>query len=203
MRIVFTGPIGSGKSTMADAIRANPEAFAGTQFVAHLSFAEALRVEVMGLLKSAGIFMPSDSPALLRDPLYKLRYRPLLQSWGQLRRELNKDHWVNIVKSQLSAILREWENTALITADDCRYFNEFDLYDQHAFHFVRLAPGPDSPKIDVDHPSERDWPNFQHELYLEWAPVNERLAMIYQYFGDQVVWENVPTNYRPSMGRLL
>lgn len=179
MKLAFLGPQGSGKTTMAKATIEEANQFGEFDYIAHLSFADALRVEVMEILKARKIFDAGSTPDMLRDPVYKLRYRPLLQAWGALRRELNINYWRDIVLNDIAQIDREWEHPLLVI-DDCRYFNEYDGLKDAGFRFVRLGANPDYPTINVTHESERDWPQMPYHVYLNWVPTEDRINQLTQ-----------------------
>ena len=168
--IAFIGPIGSGKSACALAY-----VLYGGQ---RLSFAKTLRQEVASALAFP---VNAKVPALvqgMKNRDTKERFRPLLQWWGQYRRDTEgQDYWVQ----KLMATIDGKPHKFVLAVDDCRYFNEYDALRERGFKFVRLADGPRPTSTGAQQAaileastgeipgSELEHPYFDCDYYLPWA----------------------------------
>ena len=169
-RIAFIGPIGSGKSACA----LSYVLYGGQR----MSFASTLRQEV-----GAAIAFPvnAKAPALVQGMINrdtKEQFRPLLQWWGQYRR--NTEGEDNSVQKLMDRIDSKPSNL-ILAVDDCRYFNEYDALHERGFKFVRLADGwtptstGDQQNAILEAPagkvpgSEVEHPYFECAYYLPWA----------------------------------
>lgn len=167
--VVLVGPIGSGKTTTANA------------FVSYkrISFADALREEVALVFETASERRDAIL-AEMRDPKAKAKWRHMLQAWGTIRRNLNEDYWVNKLATTMTPLLADRKHVVI---DDCRYNNEHTFLRQHGAKFFSLAPNPEystDPEFDK-HTSEQDWKLFPVDMHLPWGPVEERVGAILHY----------------------
>jgi len=169
-RVAFIGPIGSGKSACSLAY----VLYGGQRF----SFAKTLRQEVAGALAFP---INAKAPALvqgMKNRDTKERFRPLLQWWGQYRRDTEgQDYWVQ----KLMDVIDDKPTSFTLTVDDCRYFNEYDALRERGFKFVRLANGRWPTSTDDQQAvilqssageipgSEVEHPYFDYDYYLPWA----------------------------------
>ena len=169
-RIAFIGPIGSGKSACA----LSYVLYGGQR----MSFASTLRQEV-----GAAIAFPvnAKAPALVQGMINrdtKEQFRPLLQWWGQYRRNTEgEDYWVQKLMDRIDSK----PTNLTLAVDDCRYFNEYDALHERGFKFVRLADGwtptstGDQQNAILEAPagkvpgSEVEHPYFECAYYLPWA----------------------------------
>ena len=169
-RIAFIGPIGSGKSACA----LSYVLYGGQR----MSFASTLRQEV-----GAAIAFPvnAKAPALVQGMINrdtKEQFRPLLQWWGQYRRNTEgEDYWVQKLMDRIDST----PSYHILAVDDCRYFNEYDALHERGFKFVRLADGwtptstGDQQNAILEAPagkvpgSEVEHPYFECAYYLPWA----------------------------------
>lgn len=179
-RVAFIGPIGAGKSACALAYVLS----GGTR----ISFAKTLRQEA-----AAAIAFPHNDKATLiaqrmRNRDTKEQFRPLLQWWGQYRRDTEgRDYWVQ----KLMDVIDQKPSNLTLAVDDCRYFNERDALEERGFKFIRLADGqrPTStgdqqaailqasageiPESEIEHPY------FDCDYYLPWADsVSKRICSL-------------------------
>ena len=169
-RIAFIGPIGSGKSACA----LSYVLYGGQR----MSFASTLRQEV-----AAAIAFPvnAHAPAQVQGMINrdtKEQFRPLLQWWGQYRRNTEgEDYWVQKLMDRIDSK----PSNLILAVDDCRYFNEYDALHERGFKFVRLADGwtptstGDQQNAILEAPagkvpgSEVEHPYFECAYYLPWA----------------------------------
>ena len=169
-RIAFVGPIGSGKSACSLSYVLS----SGQR----MSFASTLRQEV-----AAAIAFPvnAKAPALVQGMINrdtKEQFRPILQWWGQYRRNTEgDDYWVQKLMDRIDSK----PPNLILTVDDCRYFNEYDALHERGFKFVRLADGwtptstGDQQNAILEAPagkvpgSEVEHPYFECAYYLPWA----------------------------------
>lgn len=196
MKVAFVGPIGSGKTTMCDALvsRVGGE---------RMSFAYALKEEVAWALTTSGVSsesreaerrvrevlssIPKDLLGLLLssrldevihllvDPKTKGHFRDLQQWWGtEYRRAQDENYWVN----QLVAKISNSEGSVFV--DDCRFPNEYEALADAGFTFIRLERNPDfpaDPERDA-HPSEQYWPTFEVSAEVGWMPLDQRVEKV-------------------------
>lgn len=168
--IAFCGPIGSGKTTMAHALRTlYPET------AKCASFADALRNEAAIALRA---ITPGDTHEefidAFKDPNTKSRYRPFLQWLGtEYRRTEDPHYWVR----QLAYTINSQSRFTWLV-DDCRFMNEYEELRLRGFVFVRLANRPVYDEVipETPHASERDWSQFTFDFGLDWEPIARRTA---------------------------
>lgn len=189
-RVGFTGPAGSGKTTMAQNLA---EFYGGKR----LSFATALRTEYATL---------HNIPAahLTTIPI-KYKHRAGLQDYGSQKRAADPDYWIRPVEEQL----QRWQRLGYrnLYVDDVRLEAEAALLRRHGFEIV-LTEGPASPAnsaalpaATATHITEQEWRTIQPNYCLDWiAPANAadvkrvvylRLAELYMYLDSETLAWNV------------
>lgn len=202
--IALIGGIGAGKSTTANALMAISGDPIFTPFglvPIRLSFADALRSEVAKVLSAAecdskDILTVKDRLMVydrylkaLKDPELKKPYRPLMQWWGQWRRNTCGDsYWRDKVITRINDIRWMQKSPILPLIDDCRYDNEYHLLKTNGFIFIKLAPNPDPSYVETNanqtHDSEIDWKLWEVDLELDWEPLTSRVAKIADYLDS-------------------
>jgi hypothetical protein len=156
--IVLIGQQGSGKTAVAQAL-------ADLTLGDRRSFADPLRREVavaVGRRPTAEIMQE------MQDRETKEQWRPLLQAWGQRRRDTDVDYWVRRFQAQLTG--------ADTFVDDCRYPNEYAFLRRAGFICVKLLPEPHAPRPDETHLSEQYWQDFPTHVQLRWLDSPEARA---------------------------
>jgi hypothetical protein len=160
-----------------------------------MSFASTLRQEV-----AAAIAFPvnAKAPALVQGMINrdtKEQFRPLLQWWGQYRRNTEgEDYWVQKLMDRIDS---KPPNLTL-AVDDCRYFNEYDALHERGFKFVRLADGwtptstGDQQNAILEAPagkvpgSEVEHPYFECDYHLPWADsVSKRIDSLKRILSSE------------------
>lgn len=122
--------------------------------VQRIAFADALKNEIYDTFLNSCNIERSD----LDDAELKLLLRPLMQSWGTVRRELcGKDYWVN---RALVGLEDKPNNIYIIT--DCRYFNELQYINEFD-NSVSINIVRDTGMQD-DHISETELDVHTHEF---------------------------------------
>ena len=164
-RIAFVGPIGSGKSACSLSYVLS----SGQR----MSFASTLRQEVAAAIA----------------------FRPLLQWWGQYRRNTEgDDYWVQKLMDRIDSK----PPNLILTVDDCRYFNEYDALRERGFWFIRLADGwsptstEDQQNAILKAPagkvpgSEVEHPYFECDYHLPWADsVSKRIDSLKRILSSE------------------
>lgn len=196
-RVAFIGPIGSGKTSMSEALSALDGGVV-------LSFAGPLKEEVAKALcdpewaksqgapqvffdmvaEAEGAFLAAegwyptteeDFMKCFKDQFLKKHFRSILQWWGtEFRRAQDDEYWVkqtveNIRVHQFSSIY----------VDDCRFTNEYLALAKVGFRFIGLETNPDFPTEEKrdQHASEVEWKSFPLNGVLSWAPLDERVTI--------------------------
>lgn len=167
VRIAISGKMGSGKTTLATALRNKyPD-------VHHLSFASPIKeiVESIGIDKH-------------EDPY---TYRNACQQIGQRVRDIDPDIWLDQLTYVVECVDNEhWSGSANIVVDDVRYKNELRrLKERLGFLTVRLEPPAHilqerrDERLYFDHESELDLDNVppnQWDLYVIGSPSVEEIV---------------------------
>lgn len=170
LNLAFFGPAGSGKSTMA-------QEFWRRYGAVRLSFALPLREEVSEMY---GIPMEDLTKKPLSDQL-----RRLLQAHGTVRRDIfDIDYWTK--KFELHFTQSRAMNNLIITVDDVRYLNEYELCKRLDFIMVLCEQSATNQTLSDDiatHSSERDWPSFKPSIVLPWIPVDQRVAQLQEFIA--------------------
>jgi len=203
--IAFIGRIGSGKTTLANAMA---EATGGVR----LSFAYPLKQEcavaimyaldggtlreldlpdsVVKLVEKTIKELPQDvftrvfsaseeeMISILSDASVKHYFRQLQQYWGtEFRRSQNENYWVDKFESSL---IQEGINGRNVFIDDCRYTNEMNLLEDYGTVFVTLEDNPLFPFDPVRdaHASEQDWSAFPTMGMIRWCPLDRRVEAV-------------------------
>lgn len=145
--IAIAGPMRSGKSTLAAAL--------STRFdIPVVSYAEAVRQEV------SQAFFPKQQRAEARflwdilESQDKTLTRPILQAWGQGRRDLvSSDYWVNRLMHYI-----EKRGYPHVIIDDLRYPNEAESVVRNGGFIIRLSADNETLRErgakHTEHPSE-------------------------------------------------
>ena len=186
-RIAFVGPIGSGKSACSLSYVLS----SGQR----MSFASTLRQE-----GAAAIAFPvnAKAPALVQGMINrdtKEQFRPILQWWGQYRRNTEgDDYWVQKLMDRIDSK----PPNLILTVDDCRYFNEYDALRERGFWFIRLADGwsptstEDQQNAILKAPagkvpgSEVEHPYFECDYHLPWADsVSKRIDSLKRILSSE------------------
>lgn len=94
------------------------------------AFADALKEEVCAVL--------GDS--VLAQNLHKNHYRKLWQAWGDFRRAVNSEYWINALAFTL--LRSEEPNTTIAVITDVRYPNEFEWIKSRGGFMVRVERHP-------------------------------------------------------------
>lgn len=152
MIIGISGKMGTGKTTLADHL--------AKQLDGHrASFADALRLEVgdyFGVPLEAMTNRYAKELTLVPVGYQYKSIRALLQWWGSLRREADKDYWANKLISSIG-----WDEVVII--DDVRYQNEADAILRAGGSLVRLQPYPGWVSGEGgDHLSETDLDYYEY-----------------------------------------
>lgn len=171
LNIAFFGPAGSGKSTMAEELSVHYGAV-------RLSFALPLREEVSRMYD-----IPMED--LTKKPLPD-QLRQLLQVHGtQIRRNIfDVEYWTK--KFEHYFIQSRALNNAIITVDDMRYINEYELCKRLDFVMILCKQSAMNQTLSANaalHSSEQDWPLFKPDMILPWVPVTGRMAMLEEAIG--------------------
>lgn len=154
VRIAFTGPMKSGKTTGAFHIAHELGLDSGWQI---LAFAEGVKLAAFDVCPP-----PTDRAGWCLSAEMKLQYvnewkdyyRNDLQRIGESARQANPNHWIDLLHYR--ARLAEDQGVSALVIDDLRYRNEFDYCKKQGYTVIKLVPN----KIDVHdglHPSEREW----------------------------------------------
>lgn len=161
--VAIVGPARSGKDSMAAMLRE----FFGYE---RASFADRLKEEVSRMLRREGI--PADIEGR------KELYRPLLQAYGMLRRNIDPEYWVRPV---IESIYNFNKFGIPVVVTDARFANEIVWLEELKFKFVELRMSDDhvremlaryggDPSILV-HPSETEWKNvLEPDLVVQSIP---------------------------------
>lgn len=175
MIIGISGKMGTGKTTLADLL-------VGTIGGKRISFADALRKEV------ADAFGIPES--MLGDRLYKeagkvtvgnrvMTPRALMQWWGGMRRETDRDYWLHKTYSNIGG--------RLTVIDDVRYQNEARFIDNIGGLLVRLEPYVGwEPGGGAGHISETDLDNGgpqMHRFYPAFGGLGEVAEKVARMLG--------------------
>lgn len=158
--ILLSGKQGSGKSTIAEAIKARVNEPNST-------------IDSVRVLKFAGPIYELHDEILARMEKYTRKPRVtkdgrLLQllgtEWG--REVFGPDVWCEALKNQIANIKSDVTKRDIIIIDDCRFENEFLAF-PHALR-IRLTASEDVRKLrttswraDVNHPSETGLDAFE------------------------------------------
>lgn len=142
--IGLSGKKHSGKDTIF-------EILGGKIPVCRLAFADALKREVA---RAFGVGVDEVEE-------YKELYRPILQAWGMLRRELKgPDYWINQISSALCAKYGETPDATFVITD-VRLPNEFEYVRNLGGRMVRVVrPGHE---LDDSHISETALDDFDFD----------------------------------------
>lgn len=148
IRVATLGPIGSGKTTIANELAVQTGGVVG-------SFAQALRNEVYkAILVNDGFVAAARAYREMRDPETKDAWRPVLQAWGEMRRRQDPDYWVK----KLEIVIDQNET---FFVDDCRYQNEYTMLERKGFVFIRLmGRSRYQDEHILEHISEHQWRTF-------------------------------------------
>jgi hypothetical protein len=144
MKIAISGKMQVGKTTCADYL-------ADTYEFSRFSFAEALKAEVMSMGVNSADVMHHKPPLV----------RKLLQVYGQVMREQNPSHWIDICLGMIDVMEDEF-----IVIDDLRFRNEAEALRDLGWTLVRverknwpeyLSEGStDESEVDLDDFNEWD-----------------------------------------------
>lgn len=185
--IALCGPIGSGKTTISDAL-------ATLRSGKRISFADGLRSELSEALavvdsRRLGAYTEvyeSDIRMSLNEAMTdvatKDRYRDLLQAWGAYRRSQDIDYWVKHTEFRMRAYAM-LANPPLIAVDDCRMPNEYAMLKSKGFVFIKLLPGDTTRELTTtqqQHESEAYWPEFTYDHVLEYqrGPMGQAVRIL-------------------------
>lgn len=169
MRVAFCGEPGSGKTALSELV--------GTR----LSFAQAVKLELAEVLVTVIGLDVRDIIDAMNDPMYKDRYRHLLQVWGSYRRAQDPDYWVEKLRRRLNENMDGPDRAV----DDCRYPNEYEMLQTFGFKFVRLQSGETTRHLmgeEAAHESEQYWPEFAFDLELPYLPLNYLEGVVRGHF---------------------
>lgn len=183
--IGLSGRKQSGKDTVCNLIGA----LVGSDKVARVAFADALKIEVYDWIEQGmpveGIpevvlleailicylepqpLNATEEEKLLWVDRNKEKLRKLLQVWGtDYRRAISDTYWIHMCRNKVAAKASEGYRVIVVT--DCRFPNEAEMVTDLGGDVVLIArPGLPS---DDDHPSERsmgDYDNYAHGIVNE------------------------------------
>lgn len=161
--VAIVGPARSGKDSMASMLLE----FFGYE---RASFADRLKEEVRRMLRREGI--PADIEGR------KELFRPLLQAYGMLRRNLDPEYWIRPVLESI----RNFNRCGVpVVVTDARFANEIVWLEEMGFRFVELRMSDDhvremlaryggDPSI-LAHPSETEWKSvLEPDLVVQSIP---------------------------------
>lgn len=171
--LAFIGPIGSGKTTTAKAYGES-----STENVVRLGFAYPLKDEVASAFSGGAAGLQRQFREEMDDPDKKKFWRTVLQWWGEGKRQrFGDDYWIRKFKVYFSV---EEARGNTVVVDDLRYQNEYVALRDLGFSFVRLEPSSEYNPTDPihQHASERDWPSFPYDIYLQWGPIETRVERL-------------------------
>jgi len=173
MRISLSGPIGSGKTTLAQKL-------ATKNGYRRVSFSTAITDELSSLL---GMTVGE----MLRS---KEEWRWAIQAWGMIRRQAKPGYWLDVVEKSLCDV----EHDDYIVVDDSRFPIELEMLRLNRFQLVKLdCPKEDSidyqiqkgksreeAEASADNITERALDDWQHWNTIISAPRSRPLDDIYK-----------------------
>lgn len=109
-----------------------------------MAFATALKKDVENMLKASGIDPYADFS--LED--CKIKYRPLLVAWGQIKRAEDPDYWIKKIK--ITPSIASVEN---IIITDVRYANEIEWIKEMGGKVILIARPEIGPANDEERKS--------------------------------------------------
>lgn len=118
----------SGKDTLANAIFDHLEQAEPNYSVLITKFADALKEDLNNAMHAAGL---KQFNAFTEDPQEKALIRPLLVAYGEYRRALNPNVWVDLVLEEIrtwteETIADSGSEGSVILVPDLRYANEYE-----------------------------------------------------------------------------
>lgn len=196
--IGFGYKMGSGKDTACQTII---DKFGKEYDIRQYSFATELRGEVeqaRWAMNSVSRFIPGDGYAAVcnafgvpfdavapKSPEYPYgKQRALLQYWGVMRRNQDRDYWVRKVDA-----LIEYEAPEVALISDVRFLNELEYVDHVGFPIRLDRPGY-KPETGADHISETELDSVPRDNWfriIEAANADELKPQVEKLFRDLVI----------------
>lgn len=171
--IGLAGPSKSGKTTLA----AELKRYGFTR----VAFADALRYEVFeAFCHNQPREVQEEVTKLLYDRTNpdKERIRPLLQAWGQLRRDLaGENYWVLRLDESI-------QHLPLVVIDDVRYPNEAE-YVRTDLKGIVVTLLPEKEPSAGAHPSETEYTRIRADLELPRLPVDQQVSLVFGILRKQ------------------
>lgn len=146
--IGLSGKMRAGKTVTA-------EALAEKHGFVRLSFADALKREVIGMG-----FSVDDVRVTKPEPI-----RKLLQAYGQARRFQDPNYWLDNVGRSI----RLCKPNTVFIIDDVRFFNEAAFVEEQGVLIRLERPGFDNTDTDESETALDDYP-FAHVVFSEEGP---------------------------------
>lgn len=118
----------SGKDTLANAIFDHLEQSEPNYSVLITKFADALKEDLNKAMQAAGL---KDFNAFTEDPEEKALIRPMLVAYGEYRRAINPNVWVDLVLEEIrtwteETICDSGSDGSVVLIPDLRYANEYE-----------------------------------------------------------------------------
>lgn len=129
--IPISGFARSGKDSLANAIFDHLEESEPSYGVITLKFADALKEDLEKAMASVGVSID----AFTEDDEQKRILRPMLVAYGEYRRRINPEVWVNKVIKQIDVWVNETlpdtdSTGSVILIPDMRYLNEYEKLEE-------------------------------------------------------------------------